>query len=414
MAAIANNPAFAKKVGVPQSVGKDYAAADKGKKFAAGGALAKINKPDTKHGAMDMPFKKLTKFAGMKKGGKIKRYEFGGEIGKGGDPDEGLNSYAEPQKSVKTEEGPQKMEEMKMPSRPVAKTKTAAPAPVPAAKSAEAKATPSDTTNAGAATSMAPRGQLGRLAAKSAGLSDEAKEAAGKRTGMAIAGFAPIGRAVQGLRALGAGASRARGAMDKAAEGMASRYRGETNPRGWENMSLLERARATGMKKGGSVDKGVDKKLPTGKQMGALGMKSGGMKESKAMVGKEVAFMKKKGAPKSMIKHEAAEMGAMKKGGMAKYAKGGGIESKGKTEGKMVKMAKGGMSSSSFNTPQGNAAGFLDKQASPAAMAARRAKTSPSMGMQKFAAGGVVKFAKGGGIESKGKTKGTMIKMKGC
>ena len=70
MAAIANNPAFAKKVGVPQSVGKDYAAADKGKKFAAGGALAKINKPDTKHGAMDMPFKKLTKFAGMKKGGK--------------------------------------------------------------------------------------------------------------------------------------------------------------------------------------------------------------------------------------------------------------------------------------------------------------------------------------------------------
>ena len=29
---------------------------------------------------------------------------------------------------------------------------------------------------------------------------------------------------------------------------------------------------------------------------------------------------KKKGAPKSMIKHEAAEMGAMKKGGVAKKA----------------------------------------------------------------------------------------------
>ena len=46
--------------------------------------------------------------------------------------------------------------------------------------------------------------------------------------------------------------------------------------------------------------------------------------------------MKKKGAPKSMIKHEMAE--AKGKG----YAKGGGIESKGKTKGKMVKMAYGG------------------------------------------------------------------------
>ena len=43
----------------------------------------------------------------------------------------------------------------------------------------------------------------------------------------------------------------------------------------------------------------------------------GSMKESKAMMKKEVSFMKKKGAPKSMVKHEEAEMG-MKKGGMAK------------------------------------------------------------------------------------------------
>jgi len=72
----------------------------------------------------------------------------------------------------------------------------------------------------------------------------------------------------------------------------------------------------------------------------------GSMKESKAMMKKEVSFMKKKGAPKSMIKHEEAEYG-MKKGGMAKS--GGsfrraadGIASKGKTKGKMVKMAYGG------------------------------------------------------------------------
>jgi hypothetical protein len=60
------------------------------------------------------------------------------------------------------------------------------------------------------------------------------------------------------------------------------------------------------------------------------------MKESKKMVGKELAFMKKKGAPKSMIKHETAE--AKGKG----YARGGGIESRGKTKGKMVKMMGGG------------------------------------------------------------------------
>ena len=48
----------------------------------------------------------------------------------------------------------------------------------------------------------------------------------------------------------------------------------------------------------------------------------GAMKESKAMVKKEIGFMKKAGAPKSMVKHEMAEAKGMKKGGKA-YAKGG-------------------------------------------------------------------------------------------
>jgi len=84
----------------------------------------------------------------------------------------------------------------------------------------------------------------------------------------------------------------------------------------------------------------------------------GGMAESKAMMKKEVAFMKKKGAPKAMVKHEMAEAG-MKKGGMKKMAMGGvaaskmgtvktaapskdGVAVKGKTKGKMVKMNYGG------------------------------------------------------------------------
>ena len=78
--------------------------------------------------------------------------------------------------------------------------------------------------------------------------------------------------------------------------------------------------------------------------------RGGDMKESKAMVGKEVAFMKKKKAPASMIKHEKAEMMGMKKGGAAKKMSSGGftrsadgIAKKGKTQAKQIKMTKGGM-----------------------------------------------------------------------
>ena len=41
MAAIAHSPSFAKKVGVPQSVGQDFNKADKGHKFSKGGSMAK-------------------------------------------------------------------------------------------------------------------------------------------------------------------------------------------------------------------------------------------------------------------------------------------------------------------------------------------------------------------------------------
>jgi len=81
----------------------------------------------------------------------------------------------------------------------------------------------------------------------------------------------------------------------------------------------------------------------------------GDMKEPKAMMKKEVAFMKAKKAPKAMIKHEMAEAG-MKKGGMAKkmmgggkaYAAGGytraadGVAQRGKTRAMQVKMKHGG------------------------------------------------------------------------
>lgn len=54
MAMVANDPAAAKRVGIPQSVGQEFVAADKGKKFSGGAEMRpdrqKINKPQTAHG----------------------------------------------------------------------------------------------------------------------------------------------------------------------------------------------------------------------------------------------------------------------------------------------------------------------------------------------------------------------------
>lgn len=44
MAAVAHNPAFAKKVGISQSVGQDFSAADKGRKFGKGGDVSMTKK----------------------------------------------------------------------------------------------------------------------------------------------------------------------------------------------------------------------------------------------------------------------------------------------------------------------------------------------------------------------------------
>jgi hypothetical protein len=76
MAAVANNPAFAKKAGVPQSVGKEFSNADKNRKFSKGGDMkhsdvkmdkSMIKKAVGKHAAM--PASKA--HAGLKKGGSV-------------------------------------------------------------------------------------------------------------------------------------------------------------------------------------------------------------------------------------------------------------------------------------------------------------------------------------------------------
>jgi hypothetical protein len=79
MTAVANNPEFAKKAGVPQSVGKEFSNADKGRKFSKGGNMASsMGKPVMKKGMSTAKdgMKKPTPMAntsmggmGMKKGG---------------------------------------------------------------------------------------------------------------------------------------------------------------------------------------------------------------------------------------------------------------------------------------------------------------------------------------------------------
>ena len=84
MAAVAHNPDFAKKVGIPTKVGKEFAKADEGKKFKGGGLYENINakqqrisegsgehmrKPGSKGAPTAEAFRESAKTAKMKEGG---------------------------------------------------------------------------------------------------------------------------------------------------------------------------------------------------------------------------------------------------------------------------------------------------------------------------------------------------------
>ena len=75
MAAVANNPSFAKKVGVPQSVGKEFNQADKSRKFSKGG--------DTMASKMNPGFMAMM---AKKKGAPAKKMAGGGMPMKDGKP----------------------------------------------------------------------------------------------------------------------------------------------------------------------------------------------------------------------------------------------------------------------------------------------------------------------------------------
>jgi hypothetical protein len=80
MAAVANNPAFAKKAGVPQSVGEEFSNADKGRKFSKGGDMKSENMMMKKEGR-GMAKADLAKHAAMPASKAHKGLKSGGSVG---------------------------------------------------------------------------------------------------------------------------------------------------------------------------------------------------------------------------------------------------------------------------------------------------------------------------------------------
>jgi hypothetical protein len=83
MAAVAKNPGFAKKVGIPRSIGEEFLTADKGKKFKKGGAMkhsdVKKDMPMMKKVAGEAVKGHEKKLHGMKSGGMaVKKMARGG------------------------------------------------------------------------------------------------------------------------------------------------------------------------------------------------------------------------------------------------------------------------------------------------------------------------------------------------
>jgi hypothetical protein len=165
------------------------------------------------------------------------------------------------------------------------------------------------------------------------------------------------------------------------------------------------------------------------------------MKESKAMMRKEVAFMKKKGAPKSMIRHEEEEMrGGMKKG--KKFDNGGYVRRSGPISreatgpssgrasyfpnpfGKSIKVYTGPTGGSQPRVPMTNPRdifGNVNPNFNEAMREAEETRVLEEMRQNrepvKNAKGGRIKSGGGyrrqaDGVASKGKTRAHVVKMR--
>lgn len=194
--------------------------------------------------------------------------------------------------------------------------------------------------------------------------------------------------------------------------------------------------------KKGDLKSSSGQKVTNPKQAIAIGLseagiskkaKGGEMKESKAMMKKEVSFMKKKGAPKSMLKHEMAEMKGMKKGGgVKKMGMGGSAVPYGPPSGAKESLMAGSKSGQLPPPPQPRVGPSnpgpmprpvsrpptprLANPVSRPPLAPRKAPTAAMLNKpSKMAGGGLAAGHKSAdGIASKGKTKAKQVVMKGA
>ena len=369
--AAAHNPAIAKSSGIKQADAERMS--KEGLKKATGG-LAKIGKQDTRHGKIDLPFTKLNRFAGMKAGGsvkKVKRFAAGGI-------DEDTRKRA--LEYVARNQMGMEPESEKPTSRPAAKPAVKPRATAAVSEDDEGKSMGSFKTDREKATENEGERHLRSVraptpAARSTPSGETESGAVAGRT-MKIRPrldtdspeyerqrqqLLDVGTSVLGTMAGPGMAGVAAKGIQSANAARAAQIAGVAKHKRLTEMGRKGREAQAARRAERKAEDAYDARRASDMESG---YKKGGSVESKAMVKKEVAFMKKKGAPASMIKHEAAEMGAMKKGGMMrskkdiakdqmamapykkggamKMARGGGIESRGKTKGTVIKMAGGG------------------------------------------------------------------------
>ena len=365
MQAVAHSPSFAKKAGVSQSVGKDFSAADKGKTFNKGGM--------------------------MKKG---KR--FNGEDGESGveyrdyDPDKTYSGRSfDDESSGLAESAPTRSTAKAAPATP-SRAPAARAAPAPAARAAPAATASSSGVTPAQEAALVRREQETEISKREAAedkgksapklgafsetggrkefrpayanydtpgyaadevgavtgrrgdpkykrvVTDEQKAKNAENFGTVATALIPGGTAIKGAQLAYKGLSAAEKLrkLDKANVPM---------------REIIEARRAAGYagrKKGGAIMESKSMKFAMGGDMPSPGGARPDPRMMAAMRAQAARQQPMRRPPPGGMPPPAQPPMGMKKGGAAKFAKGGGIESRGKTKGTVIRMAAGGSVSS--------------------------------------------------------------------
>ncbi len=366
MEAVAHNPSFAKKAGIPQSVGKEFSAADKGKTFNKGGATMMSKKAPNAMSAMMARRRMGAGMApsdpmGMKKYGKVRRFDEGGITdGPNKNIDDATRARALAFVAKNKPSTTNYSDEEEGGGQPRTFTGKRPSTQVSSQATQTAKPIPSNETNTGAVT-----GRVDKVSRNmpSAAQKEENTERLGEGT-LTAATLIPAGRLAKGAYTLNAERLRRADQPSSVAarKAMLANRRSAANAKRASDMEAgFKKGGAMKYAKGGMAHGGMHK-MPNKKMMKNSAMKEGGMPmkdgkpaflmSKKKMMGGGMAKYAKGGMPMKDGK-PAFMQKKMMGGGMAKYAKGGGIESRGKTKGTVIRMASGGSVSSASRRADG-------------------------------------------------------------